>query len=238
MKAVIVAAVLGLRQRARGDSKPLISIFDMRLIERVILTAKKSGIVDYCIVVGYNGEKIKNYLKNGDKLGVKIDYVQNDEWKRANGVSLFKSRKCVKNSFVLLMADHLFNSKILDNLLKTKVATDECVLCVDQNFPPYLDIDDATKVLSENNKIINLGKEIKKYNMIDTGIFFCNQIIFDALEESIKNGDDSISGGFKILAKRNKMKALTIGNYVWIDVDTENDLQNAEKLLRKELKEN
>ena len=67
--------------------------------------------------------------------------------------------------------------------------------------------------------------------------FFCNPIIFDALEESIKNGDDSISGGIQVLAKRNKMKSLIIGNYVWIDVDTEKDFQNAKKLLRLELNE-
>jgi len=236
MKAVIVAAGLGSRQRSRGDSKPLIPVHKLRLIERVILTAKKSGVTKFCIVIGYNGDKIKKYLGNGNKLGVEIDYVQNDEWEKANGISFFKAKSCVKDSFILLMADHIFDSRILDSLLETNVAKDECILCVDKNFPTYLDIEDATKVFSENNRIINIGKELKKYNMIDTGIFLCNPIIFDALEESIKIGDDSISGGIRVLAQRNKMKSLTIGNYVWIDVDTEKDLQNAEKLLLEDLK--
>jgi len=236
MKAVIVAAGLGTRQKSRGDSKPLIPVLKISLIERVILTAKKSGITKFCIVIGYNGDKIKNYLGNGNKLGAEIEYVQNDEWEKANGISVFKAKSCVKDSFILLMADHIFDSRILDNLLETDVAKDECILCVDKNIPTYLDIEDATKVFSENNRITNIGKELKKYNMIDTGIFLCNPIIFDALEESIKKGDDSISGGIRVLAQRNKMKSLTIGNYVWIDVDTEKDLQNAEKLLLKDLK--
>jgi len=61
-------------------------------------------------------------------------------------------------------------------------------------------------------------------------------MIFDALEESINNGNDSISAGIKLLAKRKKMKSLIIGDFVWIDVDTEKDLQNAEKLLKDSLK--
>ena len=237
MKAVIVAAGLGTRQKARGDSKPLIPVLQISLIKRVLLIAKKSGILEFCIVVGYNGDKIKNQLGNGDNLGVKIEYVQNDEWEKANGISVFKAKDCVKDSFILLMSDHIFDTKILDKLLETKIKKDECILCVDKNFPPYLDMNDATKVFSENDRIINIGKELKKFNMIDTGIFHCNPIIFDALKESMKNGDDSISGGIRTLAKRNKMKSLTIGNYVWIDVDTEKDLLNAEKLLHEEFKE-
>jgi len=236
MKAVIVAAGLGIRQRSRGESKPLIPVLKIRLIERVILTAKKSGISKFCIVIGYNGEKIKNYLGNGEKLGVEIKYVQNNEWEKANGVSLLKAKSIVNEPFVLLMSDHIFDSKILDNLLETNVQKDECILCVDKNFPSYLDINDATKVYSVNGNIINIGKELEKFNEIDTGIFLCNPIIFDALEESIQNGDDSISGGIRILAKKNKMKSLSIGNYVWIDVDTEKDLKNAEKLLLNDLK--
>ena len=236
MKAVIVAAGLGIRQRSRGDSKPLIPILQINLIERVILTAKKSRVTKFCIVIGYNGDKIKNYLGNGNKLGVEIKYVQNDEWEKANGISFLKAKSCVKDSFILLMSDHIFDSRILDSLLETNVVKDECILCVDKNFPSYLDIEDATKVFSKNNRIINIGKELKKYNMVDTGIFLCNPIIFDALEESIKIGDDSISGGIRVLAQRNKMKSLTIENYVWIDDDNEKELQNAEKLLHEDLK--
>ena len=81
MKAVILAAGEGKRIRVIGDSKPLVSLLGLRLIERAILTAKKSGIKEFCIVVGYNGDKIRNYLSDGKKYGVKIEYAVSEEEK-------------------------------------------------------------------------------------------------------------------------------------------------------------
>jgi len=46
LKALILAAGEGKRIRVIGDSKPLVSLLGLRLIERAILTAKKSGIKD------------------------------------------------------------------------------------------------------------------------------------------------------------------------------------------------
>ena len=65
MKALIIAAGLGSRMYAVGDTKPLVSLLGLNLIERVILTAKKSGIKEFCIVTGYNGEKIREQLSDG-----------------------------------------------------------------------------------------------------------------------------------------------------------------------------
>jgi len=44
MKALIIAAGQGTRLRSVVDTKPLASLLGLCLIERVILTAKKSGI--------------------------------------------------------------------------------------------------------------------------------------------------------------------------------------------------
>ena len=86
-----------MRQRANGDSKPLIPVLGLSLIERAILTAKKSGITKFCIVIGYNGDKIRNRLADGKKYGVEIEYIQNDQWDRGNGISLLKARNCFRD---------------------------------------------------------------------------------------------------------------------------------------------
>jgi len=41
--------------------------------ERV--TAKKSGIKEFCIVIGYHGEKIREHLSDGKNYGVKIIHL-------------------------------------------------------------------------------------------------------------------------------------------------------------------
>jgi choline kinase len=47
MKCLIIAAGRGSRLSSRGDSKPLIPLLGVSLIERVILTAQESGVADF-----------------------------------------------------------------------------------------------------------------------------------------------------------------------------------------------
>jgi len=236
LKALILAAGQGIRLRPIGDTKPLVSLLGLGLIERVILTAKKSGIKEFCIVTGYHGEKIREQLSDGKKYGVKIQYVQNDSWTRGNAISVLKARDHFKKSFVLLMADHNYDHRILDRLLKTKIGKDECILCVDKNPKDHLNIDDATKVRTFDHRIEAIGKDLTDYNCIDTGIFICNPVIFDALEQSITKGDEGLSGGIKILAQRHKMRYMLLEDNFWIDVDDKTDRKNAELLICNKLK--
>ncbi len=236
MKALIIAAGQGKRLRPIGDTKPLVTLLGLGLIERVILTAKKSGIKEFCIVTGYNGEKIREAISDGKKYGVKIQYVQNDSWIRGNAISILSARDHFKESFVLLMADHNYDHRILNELLKTKIGKDECILCVDKNPGDHLNIDDATKVKTVDHRIEKIGKDLTDYNCIDTGIFICNPVIFDVLEESISQGDEGLSGGIKILAQRHKMRYMELGDNFWIDVDDKTDRRNAELLICNKLK--
>ena len=236
MKALIIAAGQGKRLRPIGDTKPLVTLLGLGLIERVILTAKKSGIKEFCIVTGYHGEKIREQLSDGEKYGVRIQYVQNDSWIRGNAISVLKARDHFKESFVLLMADHNYDHRILNELLKTKIGKDECILCVDKNPGDHLNIDDATKVQTVDHRIDSIGKDLSDYNCIDTGIFICNPVIFDVLEESISKGDEGLSGGIKILAERHKMRYMSLGDNFWIDVDDKTDRRNAELLICNKLK--
>ena len=236
MKALIIAASQGKRLRPIGDTKPLVTLLGLGLIERVILTAKKSGIKEFCIVTGYNGEKIREQLSDGKKYGVNIQYVQNDSWTRGNAISILSARDHFKESFVLLMADHNYDHRILNELLKTKIGKDECILCVDRNPGDHLNIDDATKVKTIDHRIDLIGKDLSDYNCIDTGIFICNPVIFDVLDQSISQGDEGLSGGIKILAQRHKMRYMELGDNFWIDVDDKTDRRNAELLICNKLK--
>jgi CDP-L-myo-inositol myo-inositolphosphotransferase len=237
LKALILAAGHGKRQKENGEPKPLVSLFGLKFIERVILTAKKSGIKEFQIVIGYKYKKIRKYLEDGHKYGVKIDYIFNDEWKGGNGISVLKARDFfIQEPFILLMADHLFDYKILSELKKTTLEDDECVLCVDRNHHKYLDIEDATKVIIEDGRIVDIEKGLNHYNGIDTGIFLCTPAIFDALEEGMDNGDESLSGGIKVLASRGKMKAFDISDKYWLDIDDDKALKNARSLLMEKLR--
>ncbi len=238
MRALIIAAGRGRRLRSKFAPKPLALIFGVPLIERIIYRAKRAGIKEFVVVIGYRGDEIKQKLGDGKKYGVRIQYVYNDEWEKENGISVLKAEKVLKNEkqFVLLMSDHLFDHTTLKELIKRGVKENHCVLCVDRNLNGwYFTLDDATKVWIEDGKIKKIGKHLRKYNGIDTGVFLCTPVIFDALKESIKRGSYTLSAANQILAERGLLDAMDVTGHFWVDVDDEVALEKAEKILVKNL---
>lgn len=240
MKCLIIAAGRGSRLASKGDSKPLVSLLGLPLIERAILTARKGGINDFYVVTGYEGEKVRRYLdKLGQRTNTNITHVINEEWEKGNGISVLKAKDLIKEPFILLMADHLFDYSILEGLKKEQISEDEIILAVDRNIESnkLVDIDDVTKVLVEDNKITAIGKNISNYNAYDTGIFLCSPVLFHAIEDSfLSTGDSTLSGGIRILSGNGNAKTFDVQDSYWIDVDDEKAFSKAEDLLISNLK--
>lgn len=232
MQALILAAGKGDRLSNHFSPKPLIPIFGLPLLERIILTAKLAGIRDFKVVVGYKAEQIKKEMGNGEKLGVHIEYIFNPEWEKGNGVSVLKAKGSVQGKFLLLMSDHLFDQSILKELLQTKLENDSCILCVDRDLRgTHFSIDDATKVKIGQGKVTSIGKELTDYDAIDTGIFLCTPVLFDALEKIVSRSKCSLSAVNRLLAERGRLNVLDVTGHFWVDVDDNNALRKAQDIL-------
>lgn len=120
MKALIIAAGRGRRLNIKEKPKPIVRLLGLPIILRVILTAKEAGIKQFIIVTGYQGEMIKEELGDGSKYGIEIDYVENKQWERENGISVLTAKDFLKERFFLLMSDHIFDKNIIKNLINLK----------------------------------------------------------------------------------------------------------------------
>ncbi len=240
MKALIIAAGMGSRIKNLGDSKPLIKLLGLPLIERVIINAIRAGIKDFVVVVGYNKEKLEKELRKiAKRRKVNIEIVFNPDWKKENGLSVLAAKEYLQDrKFLLLMSDHIHDEKIIENLRNAEIADDEVILAVDYKIENnhYVDHKDATKVLVEDGYIVDIGKNIENFNAYDTGAFLCTPVIFSAIEESVKDtGDGSLSEGIRKLSKKKKARVLDIGGLFWVDVDDEAAYKKAEEFLLKKL---
>ncbi len=240
MKCLIIADEQGSSLSAKGDSKLLIQVLGLSVIERVILTAKEAGLSDFYVVTGYNGEKVRHSLDRlSQSRNINITHITNEEWDKGNGLSVFKAKTLLSENSILLMGDHIFDELILAKLKNEKITDDEVMLAVDYNIKnnQFVDINNVRKVLVEDSRILDIGKNIKEYNAYDTGIFLCSPGIFIAIEENLQNDNRSLSGWVKVLASKEKVKAIDIKNAYWIHVDTADDCRKATKLLyRKSIK--
>ena len=236
MKCLIIAAGRGERLKQKGAPKPLIPVLGVPMIARVIHTAARVGVDDFFVVTGYEGKRLQTYLKSlARERGLKITCLENPDWTRENGLSVLKAREFLREPFLLLMGDHLIEEKTLKRLMETGPFEDGIRLVVDRRCEDALvDMADATKVRLEGPRVVQIGKDLKDYDALDTGIFLCTPAIFDAIEKSIqKFNDSSLSGGVRVLADRGRVATLEMEGDFWIDIDDIFALQRAETALLK-----
>ncbi|KKR78350.1 MAG: Conserved hypothetical membrane protein [Candidatus Curtissbacteria bacterium GW2011_GWA1_40_9] len=231
MKALIIAAGNGTRMQpvTRGRHKSLMPLLGLKIIERVILGAKTAGITEFVIVTGYKGKALQKFIGHGAKYGVSISFVQNNNWKKANGISALKARHHFKENFALLMSDHVFNPKTLIRIQRLKLKNNDCSLAIDKNLDSVLDVGDTTKVLVRDGRVIALSKNLQNYNAYDTGMFVCSPYIFDILKKTTSRHKNSLSDGMRILVSEGKLRSLDIKGNLWADCDTWEDIKFARK---------
>ena len=75
--------------REKGESKPLIEISGVPIIERVIANARKGGIDEFYVVTGYRGTKVRTFLDElAERENISITHIVNEQWQRPNGLSV------------------------------------------------------------------------------------------------------------------------------------------------------
>jgi 1L-myo-inositol 1-phosphate cytidylyltransferase len=212
----------------------LVQVYGVGLLERVITRARSAGLQHFLVVSGYRGDAVRAALDAvSAREGISIRHIDNDEWQRGNGVSVSKARPYLTGPFVLSMCDHLVDPAILRDLMASDFEPDTVTLAVDFNIEGSInDPDDVTRVKCSDGLILNIGKVIRDFNAIDTGIFLCTPVMFDALESSQAAGDESISGAMNVLARQGRARVFDIRGRLWLDVDDPASLEKAEALLK------
>jgi choline kinase len=220
--AVILAAGLGSRLNSVSGflPKPLVHFESIPLLQHVMSGAQQAGIERFVIVVGYQGEVVRRWFAGSSLRNTPVTWVENTEYHKKNGISLLKARYAVDRPFLLLMSDHVFEPETAASLLGQRLQKDEAILAVDHKLDCIFDMDDATKVLRSADHVIGIGKHLKRYDAVDTGMFLCSPTVFDALEAVTKHGDCSLSDGMQHMASNRKLRAYDIGDANWQDIDT------------------
>ncbi len=235
MKCLIIAAGQGARLREKLELKPLIPIKGMPLIEHVIERGRRAGIDEFLVVSGYRGEELRAALDAfSARRGVRVTHILNEEWQRANGVSVLKGKPYLDAPFLLVMCDHIVDPELLRAVMSAPLESGRVILAVDFNIEsPINDLDDVTRVRCSSGRIEQVGKLIADFNGFDTGVFVCTPILFDALEASQAAGDESISGAMNVLARWERAYFHDIQDRLWIDVDDAVAFAKAERLLEQ-----
>lgn len=108
--AVILAGGKGERlyPLTKETPKVLIEIGGKPIIEHQILLLKKQGIKEIWIMLGYLGDKVREYLRDGKRLGVNLHYEQEKKLLGTAG-ALIQLKGKIKDDFLVLSGDVMLN---------------------------------------------------------------------------------------------------------------------------------
>ncbi len=179
MKAVILAGGFGSRM---GDicaeiPKPLIEISGKPILAYQIEALKEQGVVDFVFVVGYLGEKIKEYFSDGSDFGVNISYFFEAEPLGTAG-ALFHLG--LKEDFLLLNGDLIFDFCLCDMLSFHKKSGALITLMAHPNDHPF----DSTLLSADENGCVKeiIPKDNKPFsysNLCNAGIQIVSPSVFE-----------------------------------------------------------
>lgn len=233
--AVVLAAGFGSRLReADNCPKPLRPVASVPLLVRVLRGLATSGIEHAAVVLGYQANQIRDALERQPNLGLSLSYVLNEQYAKSNGVSVLAAREFVASGCVLSMADHLYSPRVVDAVLSPEFPDGSCVLAVDYDIQRCFDIDDATKVRVDNQRIVEIAKSLSTYNALDAGVFRIGPSLIEALDQVYRaKGDCSLSDGVQELSRRGEFFGSDICGAPWVDVDTPEAARHAALMVQR-----
>jgi choline kinase len=210
----------------RALPKPLVPLAGKPLLGHVILRLLAIEPRRIVVVLGHGHRQIERFLK-GLNFGIEIIPVFNPVPERENGYSLLQVTGLVGEQFLVAMADHLADPAIY----QAAAGHRGLGLCVDFSPPAYL-VAEATKVLVEEGKITEIGKELKRWNGLDTGVFSLTPLAFKALQRLKDQPRLTITEMVLELIEMGKaFEAIDVSGRPWIDIDTPEDLERAREYL-------
>ena len=233
--ALVLAAGHGsrLRDHVSVPHKALVQLEGEPLLLRTCRMLGELGLREITIVTGHESAALRAALEEGSGIAAELNFVENANWQLANGLSVLAAADLLERDYLLMMADHLLDPQMIASMCRVELASGEVVLAVDRKLDAIYDMDDATKVRVEGERIVEIGKEITDFNAVDTGLFACSDALVACLGEvRAQKGDASLTDGMRVLIEREKFRALDIGEAWWQDVDTPGALAHGAKLLQ------
>ncbi len=115
-KAIILSGGWGTRLRPLTCALPktLIPVVNKPVIERLILLLKSAGVNEIVLAVSVMADSIKNYFKDGQKLGLKIHYTNEEKPMGTAGALKLAEYYLKDENFFMLNGDEILNFNFKD----------------------------------------------------------------------------------------------------------------------------
>lgn len=247
MQAIILAAGMGkrLKELTRNNTKCMIKVNGVTLIERMLQQIDAKNLERIIVVIGYEGEKLKQYI-NTLSINTPIIFVENPCFEQTNNIySLYLAKDFLTEKDTLLFeSDLIFEDAVLNRLIENPYPS----LALVAKFESWMD--GTVVTLDEDNNIKRFispkqfsFEEIPNYyktvNIYKFSKEFSSSHYVPFLEAYCKalGNNEYYEQVLRVitLLEKPELKALPLHHELWYEIDDIQDLDIAESIFTEDL---
>ncbi len=244
-KAIILAAGVGSRLRPYTDDCPkgMVEVNGKPILEHQFETLKQAGVNEIIVVCGYLKDKISSEC-------VRLNKIENERWNTTNMVaSLYCAKEWLIDDVIISYADIIYKQPVLEQLLKS---SSDIIVSADKEFLRYWKLrlanplDDVESfVVNDAGCISSIGQKVKSLDQIEAqyiGLMRFKGAGLNVLNDYL----DRLNGtsGFDMMYMTDLLMTMIEGGVCitpsyhqndWVEIDSVEDRNLAEKILRAEI---
>lgn len=246
MQAVILAAGMGkrLKELTSNATKCMVEVNGVTMISRALNQLDRLGLNKIVMVVGYEGEKLKEYVRT-IPIETPVEFIENDIYYKTNNIySLYLAREALlEDDTLLLESDLIFEDSVLDKIVNDPYPS----LALVAKFESWMDgtvvtLDEEGNIKSFLGKKEFVFEDIKTYyktvNIYKFSKNFSRSHYVPFLEAYCKalGHNEYYEQVLKVITHLEKpeIKALCLDNELWYEIDDVQDLDIAESIFASE----
>jgi dTDP-glucose pyrophosphorylase/predicted transcriptional regulator len=220
---IIMAGGMGTRLRPHTENcpKPLLPVAGKPMLEHIIERAKLEGFSHFVLAIHYLGNMIEDYFGNGERLGIKIDYLREQSPLGTAG-ALGLLNPCPDTPFVVTNGDVITDiryGELLDFHIRHEAAATMAVRVHEWQHPFGV-------VQTQGVEIVGFEEKPIARSHINAGVYVLEP---DALNILSIDAHCDMPTLFERLQAQAKRTVAYPMHEPWLDVGRPDDLKQANK---------
>ena len=231
-KGILLAGGHGTRMSplTKAVNKQLLPIYDKPLIYYPLSVLMLAGIRDILVIVNKGQlNQFRKILSNGERLGIKINYIEQKTPRGLPDAFILGEKFIGKNNIALILGDNFFYGQSLTNKLKNCIKLKSgCKILLHAVKNPNLY---GVATINKKNRILSLKEKPKnsKSNLAITGLYFFDNKVVN-LSKTLKPSKRKELEIIDLLNKYKKKKKIYpefLGRGgAWLDTGSIDDFYN------------
>lgn len=234
MQTIILAAGLGNRL---GDltadlPKAMVKVNGKELIRYVMDYLDHPKVTEKIVVTGCGREKLEPLIREHYP---EVKLIHNPKFRDGNILTLGEAMPHIEDDFLLMNVDHIYPKQMLDHILKDRDGI--TAIC---DFDRTLGADDMKVKIGDDGTLMRIDKQLKDYDCGYIGMTHCCRDSLNMYREAFdvtlreRGNRACVENILAWLGDRSaSINICDASGMPWLEVDTREDLEHAERTLRE-----